>query len=78
MRVLGSAPDAQASMRAWRFEPLPEIRTVRLCCCSVIVHVCCNLGCFLKLGFDVGGVVVNPAMTELRHGLGDRRLRLMK
>jgi hypothetical protein len=32
MRVLGSLLDAQASMRAWRFEPLPDMRTVRLCC----------------------------------------------
>jgi hypothetical protein len=32
MRVLGSLPDAHASMRAWRFEPLPDMRTVRLCC----------------------------------------------
>jgi hypothetical protein len=37
MRVFGSAPDAHASMRAWRFEPLPEIRTVRLSCRSVIM-----------------------------------------
>jgi hypothetical protein len=31
MRVLGSAPDVHASMRAWRFDPLPEMRTTRLC-----------------------------------------------
>jgi hypothetical protein len=37
MRVFGSAPDAQASMRAWRFEPLPDISTVRLNCRSVIL-----------------------------------------
>jgi hypothetical protein len=37
MRVFGSAPDAQASIRAWRFEPLPEIRTVRLNCRSAIM-----------------------------------------
>ena len=37
MRVLESAPDAQASMRACRFEPLPEISTVRLYCVSDIV-----------------------------------------
>jgi hypothetical protein len=39
MRVLGRAPDAHASMRAWRFEPLPEIRTVRLNWRSDIVYV---------------------------------------
>ena len=39
MCVFGSALDAQASMRAWRFEPLPEIRTVRLYCWIAIVNV---------------------------------------
>lgn len=38
MRVFGSLPDAQASMRACRLEPLPEMRTVRLCCESDMVH----------------------------------------
>lgn len=32
MRVLGSAEDAQASMRACKLEPLPEMRTTRLYC----------------------------------------------
>jgi hypothetical protein len=40
MRVLGSVLFAQASIRAWRLEPLPEIRTVRLCCDSDIVDGC--------------------------------------
>jgi hypothetical protein len=40
MRVLGSVLFAQASIRAWRLEPLPEIRTVRLCCDSDIVDEC--------------------------------------
>ena len=40
MRVLGSVLFAQASIRAWRLEPLPEIRTVRLCCDSAIVGKC--------------------------------------
>jgi hypothetical protein len=40
MRVLGSVLFAQASIRAWRLEPLPEIRTVRLCCDSAIVGEC--------------------------------------
>ena len=39
MRVLGRAPDAHASMRAWRFEPLPDISTVRLYVRSAIVIV---------------------------------------
>lgn len=38
MRVFGSAPDAQASMRACRLEPLPEMRTVRLYWRSVIAR----------------------------------------
>jgi hypothetical protein len=40
MRVLGSVLFAQASIRACRLEPLPEIRTVRLCCDSDIVDGC--------------------------------------
>jgi hypothetical protein len=32
MRVFGSFPDAHASMRACRLEPLPDIRTAILCC----------------------------------------------
>lgn len=39
MRVLGRAPDAHASMRAWRFDPLPEIRTVRLYWRSGILYL---------------------------------------
>ena len=35
--VLGSASVLHASMRACRFVPLPEIRTVRLCCCAIVV-----------------------------------------
>jgi len=35
-RVLGSAPDAHASMSAWRLDPLPDMRTVRLCCFSAM------------------------------------------
>jgi hypothetical protein len=27
----GRAEEAHASMRAWRLEPLPEMRTVRVC-----------------------------------------------
>lgn len=38
MRVFGSAPDAQASIRACRLEPLPEMRTVRLYCRSAIAE----------------------------------------
>jgi hypothetical protein len=31
-RVLGSLPDAHASIRACRLDPLPDMRTARLCC----------------------------------------------
>lgn len=37
MDVLGSASVPHASIRAWRLEPLPEIRTVRLYCGAMIV-----------------------------------------
>jgi len=40
MRVFGSAEEAQASMRACRFEPLPEMRTVRLYCGGDMVRYC--------------------------------------
>lgn len=38
IRALGSLPDAHASMRACRFEPLPEMSTTRLYCESAIVE----------------------------------------
>lgn len=40
MRVLGRAEEAQASMRAWRLEPLPEMRTTRLYWDSDMVGGC--------------------------------------
>lgn len=40
MRVFGRLPFVQASMRAWRFDPLPDIRTQRLCCGGEDIVMC--------------------------------------
>ena len=43
MRVLGRAEEAQASMRAWRLEPLPDMRTVMLNFDSAIIWMVFSL-----------------------------------
>lgn len=44
MRVLGRAEEAQASMRAWRLDPLPEMSTTRLYCGSGMARMECGVG----------------------------------
>jgi hypothetical protein len=67
MRVLGSLSVPQASMRACRLDPLPDIRTTRLCCESAMSSLQDRRQLWSESMYLIAWVYGAPELTRVRY-----------